>query len=171
MAVVALSRSAKVQVGLVGLSVAGWAGVLGYELVAEPGDPPAFLDDRSFPTAAEPLCAAAMAEVETFGSAAAVDTIEERAELVERQDEVFTAMLADLRQLPRPEGEQGEWVTEWLDDWDTHVRDREAWAATLRTGEDPPFEETAKGNNRVSEAVDEFARANEMPSCATFNDV
>ena len=167
----AVSRSAKVQLGLLAACVLFWIGVIGYELVAEPGDPPGFLDDRSFPAAAEPICAEAMARVESFGSAVAVESIEERADLVDRQDEVFTAMIADLRQLDVPDGEQGEWVAEWLGDWETHVADRQAWAATLHGGEDPPFVETAKGTERVSEAVDAFAETNEMPSCATFNDV
>jgi hypothetical protein len=171
MAAVAISRSAKVQLGLLVACVAFWVAILTWTVFADPGDPPGFLDDRTFPTAAEPICAEAMATVETFGSAAAVESIEERADLVDRQDEVFIALVADLRRLPRPEGEQGEWVSEWLGDWETHIRDREAWAATLHAGEDPPFEETPKGNERVSEAVDEFARVNEMPSCATFNDV
>ena len=166
-----MSRSGKFQLGLVIVSVALWGGVLGYEFVAEPGDPPGFLDDRSFPTAAERVCSAAMARVEAFGNAAAVDTMDQRAELVGRQDEVFTAMVADLRELPRPVGEQGEWVVEWLGDWETHIADRQAWAEQLHRGEDPPFVETAKGNDQISEAVDGFAVANDMPSCATLNDV
>ena len=93
------------------------------------------------------------------------------ADLVDRQDEVFVALVADLRALPRPSGEQGEWVAEWLDDWDTHIGDRQRWAGLLHDGEDPPFVETAKGNDQVSEAVDGFAEANDMPSCATLNDV
>ena len=31
--------------------------------------------------------------------------------------------------------------------------------------------ETVKGSDQVSEAVDGFAEVNDMPSCATFNDV
>ena len=167
----ALSRSAKLQLGLVVASLAFWGAILGWTLVADPGHPPDYLEDRRFPTAAEPVCAAAMAEVESFGNATAVGSIEERADLVDRQDEVFTEMIADLRRLPRPEGEQGEWVEAWLADWETHIADREAWAARLHDGEDPPFVETARGSDRVSEAVDGFAEVNEMPSCATFNDV
>ena len=166
-----MSRSGKLQLGLVVACVVFWAAILGWTVTAEPGDPPGFLDDRSFPTAAEPLCADAMARAESFGNGAAVDSIEERAELVDRQDEVFTAMVADLRQLPRPSGEQGEWVVEWLGDWETHIADRRAWAEKLHRGEDPAFVETAKGNDQVSEAVDGFAEANDMPSCATLNDV
>ncbi len=167
----ALSRSAKVQLVVLAACLVFWGAILAWTVAYEPGDPPDFLDDRRFPTAAEPVCAAAMAEVESFGNATAVESIEERADLVDRQDEVFTAMVAELRRLPRPDGEQGEWVAAWLDDWETHIGDREAWAARLHDGEDPPFVETARGSDRVSEGVDGFAEVNEMPSCATFNDV
>lgn len=166
------SATAKVQLAVLIGCVAFWGAILGWTLLQEPGDPPDFLDDRTFPEAAEPICAEAMAEVEGFGSAAAVESIEERADLVDRQDEVFVAMLDELRALPLPAGQQGDWVREWLDDWDTHVGDREQWADRLHAGEDPPFVETPKGGGtRVSEAVDAFADVNDMPSCATFNDV
>jgi hypothetical protein len=168
---VSISAPAKLQIGLAVALVAGWGAILGWTLVADPGEPPDFLDDRTFPEAAEPVCAAAMARVESFGSAAAVDSIEERADLVDQQDEVFIVMVDELRTLPIPAGEQGGWVRAWLDDWETHIGDRRAWAATLHGGEDPPFVETAKGNDQVSEAVDSFAEVNDMPSCATFNDV
>ena len=167
----AVSRSAKIQLGLAGACLLFWGAILAWTVTADPGHPPDYLDDRAFPTAAEPVCAAAMAEVETFGSGAEVEDAEERADLVDRQDEVFTAMVADLRRLPRPTGRDGEIVTEWLTDWETHIADREAWAADLHAGDDHAFVETPKGNDRVSEAVDSFATTNEMPSCATLNDV
>ena len=164
-------RGVRFQIVLAVLCVAFWVAIYAWTLIADHGDPPDHLSDRAFPEAAEPVCAAAMAEVESFGRATAVETIEERADLVERQDAVLAALVADLRRLPLPDGEEGGWVREWLDDWQTHVEDRERWAARLHAGEDPPFVETPKGNDRVSEAVDHFAEVNDMPSCATFNDV
>jgi len=169
---VAISHSGKLQIGLAVVLAASWLGIYGWTVLADhSGHPGDYLDDRAFPDAAEPVCADAMAEVESFGSAAAVETIEERADLVDRQDRVFHRMLDALRALPMPAGESGGWVEEWLGDWDTHVDDREAWAARLHRGEDPPFVESVKGTDQVSEAVDGFADVNEMPSCATFNDV
>lgn len=153
------------------LCVAFWIAIYGWTLVADHGHPPDYLEDRAFPEAAEPICAAAMAEVESFGSAIAVESIEARADLVDRQDAVFVDLVADLRRLPLPDGEEGEWVRAWLDDWETHIADRERWAAQLHAGDDPPFAETPKGPNQVSEAVDAFAEVNDMPSCATYNDV
>lgn len=166
-----MSRSAKLQLVLVAASLVFWGAILGWTLVAERGDPPDFLDDRTFPTAAEPICARTVAAIEALGSAAAVDTVAERARLVDDQDTLLVAMLRQLEALPHPDGEQGEWVTAWLDDWRTHLRDRERWAERLHAGEDPPFVETARGTDRVSEVVDGFAKANDMPSCATYADV
>ena len=167
----AVSRAAKLQLGLVVGCFAFWGAILVWTVTTEPGHPPDYLDDRAFPAAAEPVCAAAMAEVETFGSATEVEDAEERADLVDRQDDLFAAMVADLRALPRPSGREGEILNEWLGDWETHIADRRAWAADLHQGDDHSFVETAKGNNQVSEAVDSFATTNEMPSCATLNDV
>jgi hypothetical protein len=166
-----LSRSAKVQLVVLAVNVVFWGAILAWTVVADPGDPPDFLDDRSFPAAAEPICAAAVAEVATFGNPAFVDSIEERADLVDRETAVFDAMVTELRALPRPAGEQGEWVAVWLDDWDVHIEDRRRWAERLHDGEDPPFVETARGNDQISRVVDEFAEVNQMASCATLGDV
>lgn len=166
-----MSRSGKVQLAILGVNVAFWGGILGYTLAADPGTGPDYLDDRAFPAAAEPVCEAAMAEVETYGNGAFVDSMEERADLVDRQNVAFRAMVDDLRALPRPDGEEGEWVAEWLDDWDTHIDDRQRWADELHAGDDPPFVETAKGSDQVSEAVDGFAEVNAMESCKTLGDV
>ncbi len=160
-----------VQASIVIGIAAFWIVVWVWTLRAEPADPPGFLDDRAFPAAAQPRCAQAVAAIEALGNAAAVDTIAERAALVDEQDVVLRDLVDDLRELPRPAGEEGEWVAEWLDDWDVHIGDRERWSARLHEGEDPPFVETAKGNDQVSEAIDYFAETNEMPDCATYNDV
>ncbi len=159
------------QASIVLVIAAFWIVVWIWTLRADPARPPGFLDDRAFPAAAEPICAEAVTAVEALGSAAAVDSIEERADLVDAQDDILRDLVVDLRALPRPTGEPGAWVAEWLDDWDVHIGDRERWAARLHEGSDPPFVETAKGNDQVSEAVDYFAETNEMPSCMTYNDV
>lgn len=159
------------QLGLLVGCLAFWGAILGWTVAADPGNPPSYLTDRTFPAAAEDICAETMALVATFGNGAEVETMEERAVLVERQDGEFLAMIDELRRLPRPDGEEGEWVAEWLDDWETHVGDRQDWAERLHAGEDPPFVETPKGGDQVSEAIDQFAETNEMPSCATLGDV
>jgi hypothetical protein len=117
------------------------------------------------------MYAAAIDEVRDLSNPAFVDTIEERADLVDDQGEIFASMVTDLRALPHPEGEQGGWIDRWLDDWETHLGDRARWAAELHEGHDGPFVETARDNNQISETIDNFAEVNEMPSCATLGDV
>ncbi len=166
-----MSTWAKVQLLIVVLIGAGWIGIWTWTVAVDPGDPPDFLDDRSYPEAAEPICAVAVEEVRELGNPAFVDTPEERADLVDRQGAVFAGMVDELDDLPRPDGEQGGWIEAWLADWEIHLDDRAAWAARLHAGDDPPFVETARGNDQISEAIDRFAEVNEMPSCATLGDV
>jgi hypothetical protein len=166
-----VSRAGKLQLLLVVAIAAFWIGIWTWTVTTDAHDPPDFLDDRAFPQAAEPICAAAVEEVTDLGNPAFVETPEERADLVDAQGLVFAAMVDDLRVLPRPAGEQGGWVGEWLDDWETHLGDRARWAERLHDGESPPFVETARDNNQISEAIDNFAEVNEMESCATLGDV
>lgn len=166
-----MSRSAKLQLAVLAVNAVFWGAILAWTLLADHGRVPDQLEDRSFPTAAEPICASARAEVAALGNPAFVRTIEERADLVDRQDAVFVAMVDELRALPRPDGEHGAWVAAWLDDWATHIADRQRWADVLHGGQDPPFVETARAGQQVSRAVDRFAEVNEMASCATLGDV
>lgn len=166
-----ISRSGKVQLVVLAVNVVFWAAILGWTWTADPGDPPSYLDDTEFPADAERICAGARESVAALGNPAFVDSIEARADLVDREDAVLVGMVDELRALPAPVGEQGGWVAAWLDDWDTHIADRQRWADVLHGGEDPPFVETARGGEQVSRAIDYFAEVNEMPSCATPGDV
>ena len=80
-------------------------------------------------------------------------------------------MVDDLRALPLPAGEQGEWVDRVAGRLGHPHRGPPALGGAAARRRGPPFVETAKGNDQVSEAVDGFAETNDMPSCATLNDV
>jgi len=80
-------------------------------------------------------------------------------------------MVDDLDELVRPDGEQGTWIATWIEDWRTHIEDRQRWADRVRAGDDGPFVERVRGNDQVSSVVDNFAEVNEMESCATLGDV
>ncbi len=129
------------------------------------------LEDRSFPTNAEPLCGRALARLDQLPPARESTTPQERAEVVDEADEVLRGMVADLRAQAPTAGSDGRIVTEWLGDWGTYVGDRDDWADVLRTGKDTRFFETAKGGGPISELIDRFAVVNDMPSCATPDDV
>jgi hypothetical protein len=165
------STSAKVQVTLLVANVAFWLALLGWTIGADRSDPPDRLDDPAFAAAAEPICAATVTRIEALGLPTEVDSPLERAQLVDEENVLLLAMVADLEAIPRPSGEQLEWVETWLVDWRTHVADRQAWADDLRVGDDHVFVETARGNEHVTNVIDNFADVNGMDSCATPGDV
>ena len=165
------STGAKVQIVLLVLNIGFWVALLGWTLVGDHSNPPDRLDDRTFPTEAEPICAATEARIEALGLPTEVDSPLERAEMIDEENVYLTDMVSDLEALARPAGEQGEWVDTWLVDWRSHIADRQAWSDDLRAGDDHVFIETARGNEHVSNVIDNFADVNEMQSCATPGDV
>ena len=166
------STSAKVQLVALLAIIGFWAAIYGYTLLSGAHPAPGHMDDRSFATAAEPVCAATAADIEALGLPTAVGSPAERAALVEAENDLLRSMLADLGSLDRPPGEEGAWVAEWLADWEVHVEDRQRWADDLQAGDDHPFVETDRGGGeQLSKAIDFFAETNDMPSCATAGDV
>jgi hypothetical protein len=165
------SRSARVQVVILVVNIAFWAAILGWTVVAGDVEPPDQLDDPAFATAAEPRCARTKDDIDALGLPTAVDTPIERADMVDEENRLLTAMVGDLADLERPPGEQGEWVARWLEDWRIHIQDRQAWADDLRAGDDHPFVETDRGGEQISNVIDNFAEVNDMESCATAGDV
>lgn len=167
------SRGAKIQLALLGVNVAFWGGILGWSVAAgeDAYDPPDRLEDPAFAAAAGPICAAAKAEIDDLGLPTEVESPAERAELVLAGDEILTDMVVDLAGLPRPSGEEGEWVGLWLADWRVHIADRTEWAQDLLRGDDGPFTESDRGGEQISNVVDNFAQVNDMDSCATSGDV
>ena len=162
----------RVQLVVLGLNVVFWGAILGWTWFADhPYDPPDHLDDPAFATAAEPICAAAVVRIEALGLPTTAQNPTERADLVDASNEILRAMVDDLAALPRPAGEEGSWVTQWLADWRTHIGDRQRWADGLRAGRDVPFSETARAQEQISKVVDNFATVNEKPSCQTTHDV
>jgi hypothetical protein len=167
-----ISRSGKIQLAVLGVNIVFWGAILGWTVLADhPEGGPDRLDDRSFPAAAESVCADARADIDELGLDPIAESPLERAEVVDVVNERLREMVASLRELPRPEGEQGEWVARWIDDWETHIADRQLWADRLRAGEDVPFTETDRAGVQLSRVVDRFAEVNDMPNCITGGDV
>jgi hypothetical protein len=130
------------------------------------------LADRSFPRAAERVCASTVAELETLPRAETAANPSERADTIDTADALLLAMVADLRPLaPTGPREAAEAVNEWLDDWETHIQDRQDFADRLRKDSGARFTETVKGSRQVSRAIDGYAQVNRMRSCETPGDV
>ncbi|MGQ0617040.1 MAG: hypothetical protein ACT4PW_08605 [Acidimicrobiia bacterium] len=167
----ARSRASRLAYAAVAVMLVGIAAMWVYALffAKDHVRAPNLLRDRAFPAAAQQACEAAQRELDDLGLVAVkARSTAERADLVERSDEVLRRMVSELRALGPPAGDEARAVTEWLGDWETWLEDREAWAAQLRTGDDGPFLERAReGGEPNSRAVNVFAVVNDMPDCAT----
>jgi len=159
-----------VVLGLVSM----WAYVL--YLAIGPGRQPPIdrLDDPAFARAGEERCAEALDAVDELPVASESPTAAERADVLAQADAIFATMLDDLEGMLdlAPAGDQRERATEWLADWRTYLGDREAFSEALRT--DPGarllVSEKAGEGQQVTGWIDEFAKANRMPSCVTPTD-
>ncbi|MFM7068953.1 MAG: hypothetical protein ACKOYM_05765, partial [Actinomycetes bacterium] len=149
--------------------IAGWVYVL---FVYQPERQIDELSDRRFPIAAQRICAAAMVTVDALPAASTARTPEERGVVVAAADDTLRRMVNDLRGVaPAGRSDEARGTREWIDDWGQHVKDRAAYANSLRRGEDARFLESTKGTRQLSRAIDAFAQVNRMPACSTPNDV
>jgi hypothetical protein len=160
------------------LVVIGLVSMWGYVLYLAfgPGRQPPVdrLDDPAFAEAAEQRCAAALEVVAGLPTASAAGSAADRAAVLDRANTAFGDMLDDLAGMQRlaPAGDQRRRTGEWLADWRTYLGDRQTYADALRADPDARFLVSEKpGEGRqVTGWIDEFAKANRMPSCATPTD-
>jgi hypothetical protein len=143
------------------------AGLAGYESKASD-----YLTDRTFPNAAEPICAATMKRVEAFPDAHLSPTPAARAKVINETTGLLSDMLVELRKVV-PATADAKWIRLWISDWEVHLDDRSDFAKRLTEPEPEKAEffESPKGGGQVSKSVSQFAELNEMPSCATPGDV
>ena len=154
--------------------VAMWGYVLFLAFVPGRQPPIDRLDDPAFAEAGEARCAEALEVVDTLPVASEADTAADRAEVLAQADAVFADMLDDLDASVdlAPAGDQRRRATEWLADWRTYLGDREAFVEALRTDPEARLlvSEKAGEGRQITGWIDEFAKANRMPSCITPTD-
>lgn len=157
---------------LAGVALVGvWVYVL---FVYDPGLMIDELADRSFPVAAEQVCAETRAQLEALPPASLAESAADRADTVELSNALLLEMVADLRPLaPTGPPEVRAGVEEWLDDWVAYIDDRQQYVENLRADEDARFLESTKGaqHRGITRAINGFAEVNRMESCATPGDL
>ena len=131
------------------------------------------LDEATFPTAAEPICATAMLRIDDLPKAFETRENAQRAEAVMTADGYLAEMLDQLDDIaPSPtDGDDGRMVNEWLADWRTYLANRADYAERLADDPGARMLVTEKDGRQISEPIDYFARVNEMPNCGTAGDV
>jgi len=151
--------------------IGGWVYLL---MFYDPGLMIDELADPVFPTQAEKVCAASLAQVESLPLANLASSPSERASNVEKSNIVFRKMIQDLRPLaPSQPTEVAKGVTEWLNDWETYIGNREEYVQNLRKDPEARFLETTKGSSTkgITRAINGFAEVNRMKSCTTPADL
>ena len=155
--------------GAVLLLAVGWVYLLFFYRPAKQIDE---LSDRTFPVAAEKICAATMQKVDDLPIAAMANSPKERGATVAAANADLSAMVDELRTAqPTGDSPEDKGVREWVGDWEQHVKDRTVYADELQSGKDARFLESTKGARQLSRAIDAFAQVNKMPSCETPQDV
>jgi hypothetical protein len=132
------------------------------------------LADRTFPTQAEKVCAAAMDQLDELPPANLASSADERADNVERSNIILLKMVEDLRPLvPATPQKVSDGINEWLDDWGTYLGDRQQYVDGLRIDPETRFLESKKSvtNKGITRAMNGFAEVNEMTSCVTPADL
>lgn len=157
------------------IAIAGFVAIWGYVLYLSfgPGraDPVDRLDDRRFPEAAEPICAATRATIDELPLAPEMATPADRGRLIDAATVELEDMVTALHALERPRGDEGDVVARWLADWEQYNRDRRAYADRFAQGLDEPARVTDRGGFHIDRLIEEFAIANDMDSCAPPPDV
>lgn len=140
-------------------------------------DPPDLLDSPEFAQQAEPICAAALADIEQMPGALDADDGQERADQIVATTTRFETMLDQLDELASnpavSTSERDREITSgWLADWRVLVDDRYDYAD--RIAEDPAaqFLLTNTGiAERLDRRITRVADTNHMPSCGAPGDV
>lgn len=135
-------------------------------------DPPDLLDDPSWSEAAEPICAAAVADVAAMPNALDAPDAERRSEQVLATTDRFETMVDDLADLAPGTSFDRELTAAWLDDWRLLLSDRRRYAEAVVDDPAAFFTVSAVGPGvRLDRRITRFATVNSMPSCATPTDV
>jgi hypothetical protein len=128
------------------------------------------MDDRTFPTAAEPVCRATMDQLKQLPKTS--PTPAERATVLRLSNDMLHGMTTGLRTLVPTENAAG--INLWIDHWNTYIQDRADFADTLAAlppGGDAKFTETGIDGVQITRSIDHFAEVNTMASCETPGDV
>ena len=133
-------------------------------------DPAGWLEDRTFPEAAEPICRTARDAIDALPPAREAHDPVERAATIEEATDHLASMQAELRAAV-PDTDDAKWIGQWVDDWSIYIQDRYDYVEELSSGDDAEFLVSEKYGTQLSKSLDNFAQVNRMPSCKVPGDV
>jgi hypothetical protein len=161
-----------VVIGIGLLSGLLWLGAIASPFFGYDPKPDDYLTDRTFPKAAEPICAATRKAIEKLPRAYESDTAQERAKVLQTSTDDLQAMITTLRGVV-PDTSDAKYINIWLDDWEVHIKDRRNYVTRLESpsGDKEEFLESEQHGGHVSKSIDQYATTNKMESCKTPGDV
>lgn len=130
------------------------------------------LYDKGWVDAAEQICEPAARTIRNLPNASTSETPADRSELLNRGTAALEPMVNQLAALPTPEREEDRIVIGgFLEDWRIYLQDRRDFAEALLSdpGAEPLMSEVHGG--WVSDAIDIMANINNIPDCATPDDM
>ncbi|MDH3294829.1 MAG: hypothetical protein OER95_10980 [Acidimicrobiia bacterium] len=135
-------------------------------------DPPDLLDDATWSSDAEAVCAAALTEVEEMPGALDADDAAERSQQVLDTTDRFDIMVDELAELEAGTVRDSQITADWLADWYVLLDDRRRYARAIVDDPTAPFTITDTGvGERLDKRITRFATTNSMLSCVTPTDV
>ena len=130
------------------------------------------LYDESWVAKAEKICAPAATTIKNLPNASTSKTPADRSELLNRGTAALEPMIAELRARPAPDRASDRTVVNgYLADWKIYLQDRRNFAQALLSDAHAQPLETEVHGGWVSDAIDAMANANDIPDCATPDDM
>lgn len=154
------------------LVVAASFGIWAYAYSGRADRPaPDLLDDPGFAAAAEPVCAAARAQLGRLEPAPLATDHLDRAATIDQANRILGGMLSELRALSPTTERDRQIVGAWLTDWETYLEDRRSFADRLAADPDARFYQSDVANELLDRRLTRFADTNQMSSCGNPGDV
>lgn len=130
------------------------------------------LYDEAWVAKAAKICAPAAQTIKNLPNATTAKTPADRSELLDRGTAALETMLGQLDTLPEPSRASDRTIVNgFLADWRTYVGDRKAFSKALLTDPKAKPLMTEVHGGWDSDAIDAMASANNIPDCATPDDM
>lgn len=130
------------------------------------------LYDEAWVAQAEKICAPAAHTIKNLPNASTSKTPADRSKLLDRGTVALDSMLDQLDALPTPTRDSDQTVVSgFLADWKIYIQDRRNFAQALLTDAQAQPLMTEVHGGWASDAIDAMASANDIPDCATPDDM
>lgn len=129
------------------------------------------LDDTTYVTLAEPVCAAAQVDLAALPNALDAETTAERGDQVRASNAILHTLVDDLEALVTGSDRDVTNLNAWISDWRTYMNNRDDYAERIAVDENAVFYVSAVGIERLDRRIPRFANANSMFSCVTPDDI